>query len=113
MPNRTSTKPKGKTAKLRPASTPEERENQMIALAYDLAEQRLLEGTATSQEIVHFLKLGSTKERLEKQILEQQNELMEAKTEAIRSERRIDEMYARAMKAFSRYSGTEIDDEED
>jgi len=52
--------------KLPPAKTPEARENQLVAMAVDLAEQQLLDGTATSQVITHFLKLGSTKEKIEK-----------------------------------------------
>ena len=95
----------------RPAASPEERENQLIALATDLAERQLIEGTAKSQVIVHYLKLGSTKERLEKEILEQQKELMAAKTEAIQSAKRVEELYANAMSAMRRYSG--IGGEED
>ena len=77
----------------------------MIALANDLAEQQLRDGTASSQVITHFLKLGSSKERLEKEILEQQKELMAAKTEAIQSAKRIEELYAKAMTAMRDYSG--------
>ncbi len=94
-----------KTRKLRPALTPESRENQLISLATDLAEKQLLEGTATSQVITHYLKLGSTKERIEKEILEKQKELIEAKTEAIKSEKRIEEMYAEAIAAMREYGG--------
>ena len=56
----------------RPALTPEARENQLISLAVDLAEKQLQEGTASSQVITHYLKLGSTKEKIEKEILEKQ-----------------------------------------
>lgn len=91
--------------KSRPAITPEARENQLIAAAYDLAEQRLLDGTATSQEVVHFLRLGSTKSRVEKEILERQKELITAKTEALQSAQRVEELYANAMAAFRSYSG--------
>ena len=70
---------------MRPALTPEARENQLISLAVDLAEQQLREGTASSQVITHYLKLGSTKERIEKEILEKQKELISAKTEALQS----------------------------
>lgn len=96
----------------RPASSPEERENQMIALAVDLAEKQLIEGTASSQVITHYLKLGSTKERLEKEILEQQRELMMAKTEAIQSAKRVEELYANAMEAMRRYSGNASEEDE-
>ncbi len=91
--------------KRRPATSPEARENQLIALAVDLAEQQLMEGTASSQVITHYLKMGSTKERLEKEILKQQKELMEAKTESIRAAQRVDELYADALRAMREYSG--------
>jgi hypothetical protein len=88
-----------------PASTPEARENQLIALAIELAEKQLAEGTASSQVISHFLKLGSTKERLEKDILHSQKELIEAKTEAMRSAKRVEELYTNALNAMRTYSG--------
>lgn len=84
----------------------------MIALAVDLAEKQLIEGTASSQVITHYLKLGSTKERLEKEILEQQRELMMAKTEAIQSAKRVEELYANAMEAMRRYSGNASEEDE-
>lgn len=92
-----------------PAATIETRENQMIALAVDLAEKQLREGTASSQVITHFLKLGSTKEKLEKDILAQQRDLMAAKTESIRSEKRSEELYEEALRALRRYSGDMAD----
>ena len=101
----------GSTRKMRPALTPEARENQMISLAVDLAEQQLREGTASSQVITHYLKLGSTKERIEKEILEKQKELISAKTRALESAERIEELYAEAISAMRRYSGNgESDD---
>lgn len=90
--------------KMRPALTPEARENQLISLAVDLAEQQLIEGTASSQVITHYLKLGSTKERLEKEKLEQENELLRAKTEALQSAQRVEELYANALDAMRNYS---------
>lgn len=96
----------------RPALTPEARENQMIALAVDLAEQQLLDGTATSQVITHYLKLGSTKERLEKEKLERENELLRARTESLQSMKHIEELYANALKAMRKYSGSGDDIEE-
>lgn len=90
--------------KSRPADTPEARESQLISLAMDLAEQHLRDGTATSQEITHFLKLGSSKERTEKEILELQKDLIAAKTEALRSQRRSEELFAAAIAAFKSYS---------
>ncbi len=93
----------------RPAKTPEDRENQMIALAVDLAEQQLRDGTASAQVITHYLKLGSTKEKIEKEILEEQKKLIVAKTDALESARRIEELYSNAIEAFKQYSGTDED----
>lgn len=87
------------------ALTPEARENQMISLAIDLAERQLMEGTASSQVITHYLKLGSTRERLEKELMEKQKELMSVKAENIRSNLNMDEMYAKAIEAMRSYSG--------
>lgn len=89
----------------RPALTPEARENQMIALAVNLAEKQLQEGTASSQVITHFLKLGSTKERLEKEKLEEENKLLRAKTEKLQSDKRVEELYTDALNAMRRYNG--------
>lgn len=93
------------TKKMRPALTPEARENQMVSLAVDLAEQQLMDGTASSQVITHYLKLGSTKERLEKEKLEEENKLLRAKTENLQSMKRQEEQYAEALNAMRRYSG--------
>lgn len=101
------------SSKMRPALSPEARENQMISLAVDLAEQQLREGTASSQVITHYLKLGSTKERIEKEILEKQKELITAKTEALQSAKRVEELYADAIKAMRRYSGHGDDTDEE
>lgn len=98
-----------------PAKSPEARENQLISAAMDLAEQQIMNGTATSQVITHFIKLGSTKERLEKDILAQQAELIKAKTESMKSAKRIEELYTNALNAMRLYSGNPIqmsDDEE-
>ena len=91
--------------KMRPALTPEARENQMISLAMDLAEQQLRDGTASSQLITEFVKRGSTKARLEQEILEEQKELIEAKTQSLQSAQRIEELYANALDAMRNYSG--------
>jgi len=91
--------------KMRPALSPEARENQLVSLAVDLAEQQLRDGTASSQVITHYLKLGSTKERIEKEILEKQKELIEAKTQSLQSARRIEELYSNALNAMRNYSG--------
>ena len=87
-----------------PVMTPEAREQQLVSLAIDLAEKQLREGTASSQVITHYLKLGSSKEKLEKEILEEQKKLVVAKTSAIESQERIDELYANAIKAMRTYS---------
>lgn len=102
------TKPKT----IRPAINPEARENQLISLAVDLAEKQLLEGTASSQVITHYLKLGSTKERIEKEILEKQKELITARTEALQTSKRVEELYANAINAMKRYSGHGDSDDE-
>ena len=100
---------KGK--RIRPALTPESREDQLVALAIDLAEKQLLEGTASAQVISHFLKIGSTKERIEKEILEEQKDLIKAKTEALKSEKRVEELYEEALNAMRRYAGQEVEEE--
>jgi len=102
---------KDSSSMMRPALTPEARENQLISLAVDLAEKQLREGTASSQVITHYLKLGSTKERIEKEILEKQKDLIDAKTQNLKSMERQEQMYAEALKAFRGYSGH--GDEED
>lgn len=89
----------------RPADTPASRENQMIALATDLAEKQLREGTASSQVIVHYLKLGSTKEQLELEKIKKENRLLEAKSEALESAARVEELYTAAIKSFGIYHG--------
>lgn len=97
--------------KSRPALTPEARENQLISLAVDLVEKRLREGTASSQETTHFLKLASSKARLENQILEKQSKLIDAKVEAINSQAEMKELYAEALKAMRNYNGQGDPDE--
>lgn len=96
--------------KRRPATTPEARENQLISLAVDLAEQQLSAGTASSQVITHYLKLGSTKEKIEQEILKSQKELIQAKTESIQSAKRVEELYKEALNAMRAYSGQQKDD---
>ena len=96
---------------IRPALTPEARENQLISLAVDLVEQRLLNGTASSQETTHFLKLGSMKNRLEMKKLEEENKLLQARTEALQSAKKQEELFEEAIKAMKRYSGNGDQDE--
>jgi DNA-binding ferritin-like protein len=91
--------------KMRPALTPEARENQLVSLAVDLAEKQLMEGTASSQVITHYLKLGSTRERKEIEILEKQKELMDAKTKVLQSAQNIEKLYSNALDAMRNYSG--------
>lgn len=90
---------------IRPALSPEAQESMMISLATDLAMKQLQEGTASAQVITHYLKLGTQKEKLERDILAKQSELLEAKTEAIKSAKRVEELYAGALDAMRRYSG--------
>lgn len=88
-----------------PCLDPEAREAQLISLAVDLAEQRLIAGTASSQEIVHFLRLGTQKEALEREKLRQENDLLRAKTGAIKSQEEREKQYAAAIAAMMRYGG--------
>lgn len=87
------------------ATTPEARENQMIALAVDLAEKQMQEGTASSQTIQHYLKLGSTRERLEQQRLMREVDLLEKKAESMASAQRVEELYEKAITAMRSYAG--------
>lgn len=93
------------------ALTPEGREDQIIAYAMDVAEERILNGTASDGLLIQFLKQGSSKERLEREIMAEQKKLIEAKTEAIESAKRVEELYREALKAMRTYSGTHDDDE--
>ena len=95
------------------ARTPEARENQIIADAIDLAERQIREGTASSQVITHFLKLGSTRERLEQVRLQRENELLLAKAAQLTDAKDIKELYQNAVDAFKVYSGQEVDFGED
>lgn len=96
-----------------PATTPEVRENQLIAAAVDLAEKQLLEGTASSQVISYYLKLGSSRERLEQERLRQENALLAAKAEMLASQKNMEKVYAEALIAMSSYSGRELDPSDD
>lgn len=100
-----TTSSSGPSRKIRPALSPEARENQLISLAVDLVEQRLLDGTASSQETTHFLKLGSTKNRLEMERLREENELMRTKRKAIESGEEMKVLYENAINAMKNYSG--------
>lgn len=111
--------PRGKVAqnsvqkKRPPALTPESRENQLIDLAINAAEEQLRNGTASSQVITHFLKLGSTREKLEKERLEEENKLLRAKTEALNGQKDLIEMYNKAIEAMRVYNGSGSPDNEE
>ena len=97
---------------MRPALTPEARENQLISLAIDLVEQRLIDGTASAQETTHFLKLASRKAKLEVERAQLENELIKAKTQSINDQADIKKLYADAIEAMKRYSGHRSDPED-
>jgi DNA-binding ferritin-like protein len=104
------------TPKIRPAATPEGRENQLVSMAVDLAERQLQDGTASAQVISHYLKLGSTRERLEQERLARENELLNAKVKHMASAERIEELYKTALNAMRSYAGQEeleYEDDED
>ena len=88
----------------------EARENELIDMAIDLAEQQIRDGTASSQVITHFLRLGSQREKLEREKLKEENKLLKAKTEAYESTKRIEELYSDAISAMRRYGGSNADD---
>ena len=101
----------GEDVGMRPALSPEARENQMISLAVDLVEKRLREGTASSAETTYYLKLSSSKARLEKEKLEAENQLLRAKTEALDAARNTEELYQEAIRAMRVYSGQDEEDD--
>lgn len=96
-----------------PAMTPEDQEDQLISLAVDLAVKRLREGTASNQLVSEIIKLGTTKERLAKEKLQRENEMLRAKTEAIEASRRNGEMYAEALRAMREYAGIQAIEDDD
>ena len=101
------------TSRRRPATTPEGRENELVSAAIDLAERQIKNGTASSQVITHFLKLGSTREQLEQERLGHENELTRVKIEALESQKRVEEMYQKALEAMRSYSGDVLPPETD
>lgn len=94
-----------------PSVTEEGRENQLVSLAIDLAEKQLEAGTASSQVITHYLKLGSTRERLEQDRLRRENTLLDAKVEAMASAGRVEELYSEALNAMRLYAGKIVDED--
>lgn len=93
-----------------PAETPEGRESQLIAAAVDLAEKQLLDGTASPSVITHYLRLASGRERLEREKLQRENEVLRAKADAYESNRKTEELYTKAIEAMRSYSG-QVDDD--
>lgn len=94
------------------ATTPEERENELISLAYDVVEERLRNGTATSQETTHFLKAGSMKTQMEMEKLRRENDLLIAKVANLESQRKVEDLYEAAIAAMRVYSGHGNDEED-
>ena len=113
MPVRRQPKPLTETSRRRAATTPEARESQLISLAERVAEQQMLEGTASAQVITHYLKLGSTREQLEQERIRGDVELQKAKIEEMASTHRLEEMYSRAMDAFRGYQGRPPEESDD
>lgn len=102
--------PKKEPAKRRPATTLEGREGQVVSLAVELAEKQIRAGTASSQVLTHFLKLGSTREGLEQERIRRENLLLEGKLQALESQGRMEELYSQALNAMKTYSGQDDDD---
>lgn len=113
MAKRTAPESTEPTKPLPPALTLEGRENQLIAASYDLVEKRILEGTASSQEVTYFLKAGSSKMRLEMDKLREENKLLRAKTEALQAQVSNEALLDKALRAFRSYRGEEIDEGEE
>lgn len=111
--HRSSTNGNGRS----PARTPEAREMELASAAYDLAEEQINAGTASSQVITHFLKAGSMRERLEQQRMEHEIELMDVKRQQLEGQKKVEELYVSALEAMRSYSGfgpqPEIEDEDD
>lgn len=93
------------------AISPKARENQIISAAYDLAERRILNGTASSQEIIHFLKMGSEKEKLERIKLEEENRLLRQKTKSLEASSNIEQLLKEGLNALSHYRSNDSEDD--
>lgn len=98
---------KSSTTRRPPATTPEAQENRLIGKAVDLAERQLEDGSASAQVITHYLKLGSSRERLEQELIQQNVALQQAKRENMASAARVEELYSDAINAMRRYAGQE------
>lgn len=108
MATRRGTKPEEKKTRRPPATTPEGRENQLIAASVDLAEEQIRTGVASSQVVTHFLKLGSSREKLEQQRLAEEVKLLQVKAETLASQARTEELMKEALNAFKSYSGGDV-----
>lgn len=97
----------------KPPETPEEYENECIALAFKEAKKRLMDGTASSQLITEFIKAGSRKRELELEELERNNALLTAKVNNLESQRRSEDVYQKALQAMRTYAGYESEDEDE
>jgi hypothetical protein len=97
--------PETRRSRRRPATSPEERELELSAAAYDLAEEQIKSGTASSQVITHFLKMGSTRERMEQERMRHEVHLMEVKAEQLEGQKRVEALYGEALQAMRSYSG--------
>jgi hypothetical protein len=106
MANSNGVSGNGPSRRAAPATDPESRENQMITLATNQAEKMLLEGRAPTPIVVHYLRLASTKNQLEKEKLRKENLLLEARANAIESAARTEELYAKAIEAMREYAGS-------
>jgi len=112
--NRDRPQKEKKVRRLRaPGRSIEARENQLISMSYDLVEKKIKRGTATAQEVIYFLKTGSVLAQLEKEKVENENVLLKAKTESLRSQKRVEELYAEAMRAYRKYNGEDTGDEDE
>lgn len=105
MPRRKDSPSEEIPSRRKPGSTPEARESQMIDLADQLAERQLRDGSASSQVITHYLKLGSSRERLEQDKIRLEQELLRAKAEAIAGQQRQEELFEKAIRAMRAYQG--------
>jgi hypothetical protein len=100
-----TSQPERVRSRRRPATSPEQRELQLADAAYDLAEEQIKSGTASSQVITHFLKVGSSRERMEQQRMQHEIELMEVKKEQLEGQKRVEELYGNALEAMRGYQG--------
>lgn len=105
-------KPLDTSGKLSGVTSIEAREGQLVNLAMDVAEQRMRDNTASSQEVVHFLRLGSLREKYEREKLENENALLKAKVNALESQTQMIELYSKAIEAMRRYNGVNKEEEE-